>query len=492
MWQPPERIKHELPAVHWPTAEQAADARMFQPISIGPRTAKTRTWVPAMVPWRATEDGFATTDVVDWYRRFAEGRPGVLVVEATGIRDIPSGPLLRIGHDRFVDGLRELTSAVHEASGGETLVLIQLIDFLSIRRRPPRDKYLSRFLQITDKHREALFALRGATLPDSEAEIRDRLAQLSDDELRRVLSPRELEDLERGYRERVTDMHLPHIAELPQVLPGLFADAASRARAAGFDGVELHFAHAYTMASFLSALNTRPDGYGGPRENRVRLPREVIAAVQQELTVDGKRDMVLGCRYLGDDVITGGNRPDDAEWFGVELARAGLDFLSISKGGKFEDAKQPKVGWAVYPYTGQSGYECMPTIYSDQRGPFARNVSIAGGIRHAVRDAGLITPIIAAGGLCEFAQAEAVLERGEADLVASARQSLADPDWFLKIREGRGSEIRRCEFTNYCEALDQQHKQVTCKLWDREALDAPDVTLASDGKRRLLAPKWKR
>jgi hypothetical protein len=60
------------------------------------------------------------------------------------------------------------------------------------------------------------------------------------------------------------------------------------------------------------------------------------------------------------------------------------------------------------------------------------------------------------------------------------------------MREGRGGEIRRCEFTNYCEALDQQHKQVTCKLWDREELDAADVTIASDGKRRLIAPHWLR
>ena len=170
------------------------------------------------------------------------------------------------------------------------------------------------------------------------------------------------------------------------MLPRLFADAAgARDRPPGFDGVELHFAHAYTMASFLSALNTRDDGYGGPREQRVRLPLEVVAAVRERVAGRG----VVGCRYLGDDVIEGGNRVDDAAWFGVELARAGLDFLSISKGGKFEDAKQPKVGWASYPYTGQSGYECMPTIYSDARGPFARNVALAATIRAAVRGAGL-------------------------------------------------------------------------------------------------------
>src|SRR5688572_12032842 len=317
MWQPAERKKHALPMAHWPTADQAARSRLFSPVEIGGRTARSRTWIPAMVPWRATEDGFVTRDVIDWYRRFAEGRPGVMVVEATGIRDIPSGPLLRIGHDRFIDGLRELVQAVREASGGETLLFIQIIDFLAIRRRPPRDKFFARFLQVTDRHREALFALRGHELVEDEAALRARLAALSEDELRRVLSPRELEDLERGYRERVTDTHLPHIAELPAVLPGLFADAAERAVAAGFDGVELHYAHAYTMASFLSALNTRADGYGGDRAERMRLPREVIQAVRARIA--GRA--ILGCRYLGDDVIEGGNHLDDAVWFGVELAR---------------------------------------------------------------------------------------------------------------------------------------------------------------------------
>ena len=105
-----------------------------------------------MVPWRATEDGFVTSQVLDWYQRFATGRPGVLVVEATGIRDVPSGPLLRIGHDRFLPGLRQLVDTVREASGGQTRLFIQLIDFLSIRRRPDRTRYLLEFLQLTPEH----------------------------------------------------------------------------------------------------------------------------------------------------------------------------------------------------------------------------------------------------------------------------------------------------------------------------------------------------
>ena len=62
----------------------------------------------------------------------------------------------------------------------------------------------------------------------------------------------------------------------------------------------------------------------------------------------------------------------------------------------------------------------------------------------------------------------------------------------MKIRMGRGGEVRRCTFTNYCEALDQGHKQVTCKLWDRTELDEVGVKLDHDRHRRLVAPRWKR
>ena len=111
-------------------------------------------------------------------------------------------------------------------------------------------------------------------------------------------------------------------------------------------------------------------------------------------------------------------------------------------------------------------------------------------IRAAVRAAGCDTPVVTSGGIGSFELAESILARGDADFVAAARQTLADPDWFLKIRMGQGHLVRRCEFTNYCEGLDQHHKQVTCKLWDRVDLDAPGVRRAADGKRRLSPPAW--
>jgi dimethylglycine catabolism A len=481
MWRPPERVRHAASHGRIPSREEARNSLLFSPLQVGPVRLAQRSWVPAMVPWRASEDGFATDDVVAWYERFARGRPGAIVVEATGIRDVPSGPLLRIGHDRYLPGLRRIVDKVREASGGETRLFIQIIDFLAIRRRPDPQKFLQRFLAVTDAHRRAL-----GDINLSDDAVRARLSAMSRDELTPVLSAREREALDYGQRERVTDMHLDHIRSLPAVLPGLFADAAARARDAGFDGVELHYAHAYTMASFLSRTNSRDDRYGGARENRVRLPLEVYEAVRARVG----QDFVVGCRFLAEECIAGGSDADDAASFGVAFAGAGMDFLSTSRGGKFDDAGQPGVGWAAYPYTGPSGYECMPQFISDARGPFARNAAATAAIRAAIRTSGFSTPVVCTGGVHNFEMAERLLADGVCDIVGAARQSLADPDMFAKFALGRGGEVRLCEFTNYCEGLDQKHKAVTCRLWDRQDLDAPGVRTTSDGRRRLTAPEW--
>ena len=483
MWRPPERIRYEAGLGRVPDASEAARARLFAPLNQGRLALAQRTWVPAMVPWRATEDGFVSDDVLAWYERFARGAPGAIVVEATGVRDVPSGPLLRIGHERYVEGLSRLAQTVRRASEGRTKLFIQLIDFLAIRRRPDPSKYFERFLTLTDLHRRAV-ASQGL----SDAETRARLLALGPAGWKEALTAREYESLTQGYRERVTDLDLEHIRDLPKTLPDLFSQAARRAQAAGFDGVELHYAHAYTMASFLSRSNTRDDGYGGALENRLRLPLEVFAAVRGAVGAE----FVVGCRFLADECIEGGNDLTETPDIAAAFAKAGMDFLSTSRGGKFDDAAQPAVNAAAYPYTGRSGYECMPQYISDARGPFGRNAAATRAIREAVRAAGCDTPVVCAGGVHNFELAEQWLADGVCDIVAAARQSLADPDWTLKIAEGRGGEVRTCEFTNYCEALDQKHKPVTCQLWDRVDLDASGAQLSPDGKRRLTAPEWRR
>ena len=478
MWRPQQRIKYKAEAGNWPSRDQAANSLLFSPLSVGRLRLEQRTWVPAMVPWRASEEGDLTQDVLDWYERFAEGQPGAIVVEATGIRDIASGPLLRISNDSHIEGLRRLVDTIRKASDGKTKVFIQIIDFLSIRKRPDREKFLQKFLSLTDRHRELL-------KEDDEAKIRATLIAKTDQELSKILDSRELEALNHGYRERVTDTQLPWIADLPEKLPDLFARAAQRAEAAGFDGVELHYAHAYTMASFLSRTNTREDGYGGNKENRVKLPLEVFHQVRRSVS----DDFLVGCRYLSDEIIETGSDVADAIYFANEFAQAGMDFISVSRGGKFDDAKQPKVGAAAYPYTGQSGYECMPQYVSDEIGPFGRNLPASEKIKNSLIENKHQVPLITAGGIHNFEQAEQVLQNGQADVIGYARQALADPDWFRKVKHGDGNKVTICRYSNYCEALDQKHKQVTCELWDRTDLDEANITKSFDGKRRLIAPK---
>src|SRR5258708_5015577 len=145
---------------------------------------------------------------------------------------------------------------------------------------------------------------------------------------------------------------------------------------------------------------------------------EVYQAVRSRVG----HDYVVGARFLGDEVIAGGNRIDDAIYFGVEFARAGMDFLSLSKGGKFEDAQQPRTGQAVYPYTGQSGYECMPTTLSDGVGPFGRSVPLAAAVKQAVVAAGYATPVVTTGGVNHVLYAVAILPRVDARIASLARQ----------------------------------------------------------------------
>ncbi len=116
MFKPEPKIRHASRPGAWPSRDEAARSRLFSPVRVGPLDLHERSWVPAMVPWRASEDGFVTDEVVAWYERFARAAPGAIVIEATGVRDVPSGPLLRAGHDRYVPGLARIAEAVRRAS----------------------------------------------------------------------------------------------------------------------------------------------------------------------------------------------------------------------------------------------------------------------------------------------------------------------------------------------------------------------------------------
>jgi 2,4-dienoyl-CoA reductase-like NADH-dependent reductase (Old Yellow Enzyme family) len=255
-----------------------------------------------------------------------------------------------------------------------------------------------------------------------------------------------------GYRQKVEDLTEEEVKEIPT----LFAQAASRAREAGFDAVELHFAHAYTMASFLSRYNNRSDEYGGSFKNRLRLAEEVVETSRKAVG----DDFVLGARMNGDEFTLGGNTLVQSRRIALRLAELGLDYISVSAGGKFEDAI-PTEGEALDPYTGYSGHRTMPPAWM----PEQVNVYLAAEIKRTVNDAGFSPTIVTAGRIPTASVAEEVLQQGKADMVALARPILADPYWPNKWKEGREKEIMKCIYCNKCREAEGAFEEVTCFQW---------------------------
>ncbi len=273
-----------------------------------------------------------------------------------------------------------------------------------------------------------------------------------------------------GWRQTVDMLSL---ADLDAIVHA-YGEAAVRARQAGFDGVELHMAHAYTLSSFLSRRNPRRDAYGGTLQNRLRLPMRALAAVRRAVG----DDFTVGVRFVGDECIRGGYTTLDAGEIAVALARSGADYISLSAGGKFEDARVIQ-GEPLYPYTGYSGDRCMPgATYPD-----GANLYIPSAVHAALRAAGLDTPVVAAGKIGTKTLAEEVLANGTAELVGMARALLADPDLPNKWREDREETVVRCVYGNVCKALDESFKRVDCTLWPRRKGVAPESI-------DRVAPTW--
>jgi len=274
-----------------------------------------------------------------------------------------------------------------------------------------------------------------------------------------------------GWRQTV-DMLSP--ADIDQIVEE-FGDAVARAREAGFDGAELHSAHAYTLASFVSRVNPRRDEYGGTLEGRLRLIGRVMENVERKV---GK-DFPVGVRFLADEFIKDGFTVNDAKLIGLRLAELGAAYLSLSVGGKFEDAIHAP-GQVPYPYTGYSGDRCMPGNWY----PNVPHAHFSAEIKAYVKAHGYDTPVATTGKISDPDDAEALLAAGKVDIIGIARGLLADPDWPRKVRAGERDRIVRCDYCNVCKHLDGTHTRVICSLWPQGALQAPPDDRAAG------APEW--
>ncbi|CAK7061986.1 MAG: NADPH dehydrogenase [Desulfovibrio sp.] len=200
----------------------------------------------------------------------------------------------------------------------------------------------------------------------------------------------------------------------------LFAQAARRSAAAGYDAIEIHAAHGYLVHQFLSPLaNKRSDAYGGSLENRMRFPLEVFTAISAAVPAG----FPIGVRISGSDFAEGGWDIESSIAFSKELEKAGCAFIHVSGGGLTPNQKI-----RLAP-----GYQ----------------VSLAARVKEHVT-----MPVIAVGLVTEAEIAASIVETGQADMVAIGRAILYDPRWPWHAAAKLGKSIRapkqylRCEPRN--------------------------------------------
>jgi 2,4-dienoyl-CoA reductase-like NADH-dependent reductase (Old Yellow Enzyme family) len=275
-----------------------------------------------------------------------------------------------------------------------------------------------------------------------------------------------------GWRQTADMLSL---AEIDRIVEQ-FGDAVRRAREAGFDGAELHSAHAYTLSSFLSRANPRTGEYGGDSlEGRLRL----IGRVMENVRRKAGRDFPLGVRFNAEEFIKDGYTVLDSKRIAVRLAELGVDYISLSAGGKFEDAVHTP-GQVLFPYSGYSGDRCMPGDWL----PRALHAGIAAEVKTHLLANGYGIPVAVAGKLDAPQDAERLVAEGMADIVGIARGLLADPDWPIKVRNADADRIVQCDYCNVCKALDGTHRTVICSLWPQGSIQAPEDDPA------VQAPQW--
>lgn len=268
-----------------------------------------------------------------------------------------------------------------------------------------------------------------------------------------------------GWRQKVEDFKTE---ELPNIVDDHVA-ATKRALSVGFEFIEIHMAHAFVLSSFLSRVNKRTDEYGGSLEKRMRLPIEVYQAVRS-IVGEG---YPLGVRINGEDFIIQGNTLAQSSRIARRFAELGADYISVSAGDRFEDALIPAEGMPPDPMSGYSGHRMSPWWWW----PDGTHVYLAEGIRKAIRDAGLETPVVIAGKIREPEHAESILAEGKADIIGLCRALLCDPDWPVKAKEGREKEIVRCVACNWCVEADSRYEEVKCDRWPEGSKDAPEPFL---------------
>ena len=355
---------------------------LFSPFRLGPLDLANRIVCLPMYLAYPDPDNEVNSLVLDYYSEMADSGPGMVVVENATVepRGLTNPRTLLVSEDRFIPGLARLAKAI-KARGVPAVLQIH---------------HAGRYAKRADRIAPSVVETWGAT-------------------------PKAMDQ-----------------ADIDRVVSA-FAAGARRAKEAGFDAVELHGGMGYLLTQFLSArTNLRHDGYGGELAGRMRFPLEVFAAVRAAVG-DG---FPVGYRFLADECVPDGITLDETRPFALELARAGVTYLSVMAGC----------------------YDSPPQYVVDDRreafmAPFAA----------AIKQELPAMPVIAAGRIQRPETARAILSDGAADMVGLGRIIFADPLWPKKARGQIAEPITECTPTcNLCFKRIIAQKPAYCTRWPKE------------------------
>jgi 2,4-dienoyl-CoA reductase (NADPH2) len=362
--------------------------RLFSPLTLKGLSLKNRITMAPLYLGFPGEDGLVNDLVLDHYREMASSGAAMIVVENAGVDPggVGSPRTLLASDDRFVPGLAELARTIK----GQGAVAIQ---------------------QINHAGRYACGTERIAPSPVETWGVVPRAMTEED-------------------MDRVVEM---------------YASAAARVKAAGFDGVEIHGGTGYLLVQFLSTrTNHRTDGYGGSLDNRLRFPLRVVDAVLDRVGPD----FPVGYRFLVEEFLPDGLQPYETQALGQALDDRGIAYLSVTF-GTYDSFFTPK-------YMQAEKKEGFMYIQS-------------GLVKRAFPD----MPVITSGRIQSPARAERLLEEGDGDMVGLARVLFADPLWPKKAQGLVTDPIVPCEPTCSLCLNRVIHKQAAmCSRWGKDRIRA--------------------
>ncbi len=337
---------------------------LLSPVKIGSVQLKNRCVVPPMETNYADPGGYVSQRTIDYYTARAKGGYGLIVIEIISINPVGMGDPFGLGFwsDDHIEGYRKLTDSIHE-NGAKVLA------------------------QIYHAGRQTDSSLTGGVQPIAPSPIPCPLMK----EMPRELSTKEVYGL---------------IDE--------FVTVAKRAKEAGFDGVEVHGAHGYLIAQFMSAYsNKRYDEFGGDLISRMKFPVEIVRRIREATGPD----FLIQFRISADEKVLGGRTIHETRAVARIMEEAGIDSIHVSV----------------------CAYESVEWMFVTGEIPAGFNSTAAEEVKKSVS-----IPVISVGRYNDPSIAEDVLMSGKADLISFGRESLAEPELPLKLAEGRQGEIIPC------------------------------------------------